>query len=138
MPATLALAFSAAEEITVALILVLAVVVGLMGYRAWQKSRVAPEERERLRRFALVARGKMGDATLMDVHDDMLVYAYVVRGVEYTASQDVTRLKDKVPTDLAALTSVMVRYDARNPANSIVVSEEWTGLHTGETKRQQR
>jgi hypothetical protein len=54
--------------------------------------------------------------------------------VEYTASQDVSHLKDQVPSDLASLTAVLVRYEAKNPANSIVVAEHWTGLHT-EPKR---
>jgi len=135
MPAALAFSFSAAEPFLFGAIVVLAAVVGLMGYRAWQTSRVPPEERERLRRTSLVARGKMGDATLTEVEDEWLVYAYMVRGVEYIASQDISHLKERVPADLAALTAVVVRYDPRNPANSIVVAEQWTGLHSGETNR---
>ena len=76
MPAALSVSFSAAEEITIALIGVLVVVVALMGYRAWLSSRVSPEERERRRRERLVSTGKMGDATLTEVRDDLLVYAY--------------------------------------------------------------
>ena len=138
MSAALALSFSAAEQVTVGLMVLLAVVVGLIGYRTWQKSRIPPEELERQRRAALVATGKMGDATLTEVRDDVLMYAYVVRGVEYMATQDISQLKERVPADLAALTAVLVRYDARNAANSIVVAEEWSGLHSSETKRQGR
>ena len=72
---------------------------------------------------------------MADVRDDCLIYAYVVRGVEYTASQDVAALKEKVPPDLSQLAAVSVRYDARNPANSIVVSENWTGLHLGDPRK---
>jgi hypothetical protein len=135
MPAALPLPFSAAEQITVGLIVLLAVLVGLIGYRTWQNSRVPPEEVERQRRAALVATGKMGDATLTEVQDNLLVYAYVVRGVEYTATQDVSHLRDRVPADLAALSAVLVRYDARNPANSIVVAEAWSGMHSTEPRR---
>ena len=135
MPAALSVSFSAADEITIALIGVLVVVVALMGYRAWLSSRVSPEERERRRRERLVSTGKMGDATLTEVRDDLLVYAYVVRGVEYIASQEVSSLRERVPADLASLTTVLVRYDPKNPANSIVVAEKWTGLHLGEVKR---
>ena len=135
MPAALSVSFSAAEEITIALIGVLVVVVALMGYRAWLSSRVSPEERERRRRERLVSTGKMGDATLAEVRDDLLVYAYVVRGVEYIASQEVSSLRERVPADLASLTTVLVRYDPKNPANSIVVAEKWTGLYLGEVKR---
>jgi hypothetical protein len=135
MPAALSISFSAAEQITIGLIGVLVIVVALIGYRAWQSSRVSPEERERRRRDQLVSTGKMGDATLTEVREDLLVYAYVVRGVEYIASQDVSHLRERVPADLASLTTVLVRYDPRNPANSIVVAEQWTGLHLGEVKR---
>jgi hypothetical protein len=76
----------------------------------------------------------MGDATLTEVRDDLLVYAYIVRGVEYIASQDIASLRERVPADLASLTTVLVRYDPRNAANSIVVAENWTGLHLAERR----
>jgi|SRR6516165_2001448 hypothetical protein len=135
MPAALSVSFSAAEQITLALIGVLVILVALIGYRTWQNSRISPEERERQRRARLVSTGKMGDATLTEFQDDLLVYAYVVRGVEYIASQDVSLLRDRVPTDLASVAAILVRYDAKNPANSIVLSEEWTGLRIGDARR---
>src|SRR5437899_338803 len=135
MAAALWMKFTAAEQITLALVGVLVILVALIGYRAWRDSRISPEERERQRRAALVAGGKMGDATLTEIRDGHLFYAYVVRGVEYTASQDVSALPEHVPSDLSLLTAVSVRYDAKNPANSIVVSEHWTGLHVSESKR---
>jgi len=135
MAAALWFRFNAAEQVTLALVAVLAVLVGIMGYRAWLKSRVTPEERERLRRGALVATGKMGDANLIEVREDLIIYAYVVRGVEYTASQDVFPLKDQIPSDLSQLAAMSVRYDPRNPANSIVVAEQWSGLHLNEPRR---
>jgi hypothetical protein len=130
MSRSLALSFTAAEQVTFALAGVLAVLIAMIGYRAWQRSRVTPEERERLRRDALVAVGKMGDATLMEVREDLLLYSYDVRGIEYTASQDIALLKQYMPSDLSALASVSVKYDARNPANSIILAERWTGLRT--------
>ena len=130
MPGALAI-FTAAEYVTITLAGVLAVLVALIGYRAWKNSRVSPEERERRRRALLVAAGKMGDATLVEVLEHHLVYSYDVRGVEYTASQDVTALKDLVPGDLSALGPICIRYDPRNPANSIVVAEQWSGLRLG-------
>ena len=128
MPGTLALSFTAAETLTLVLAGLLAVLVGIVGYRAWQASRISPEERERCRRAALVARGKMGDATLVEVRDNLIFYSYDVRGVEYTASQDVTALKSYLPVELPVTSPVSVKYDARNPANSIVVAEQWSGL----------
>ena len=71
----------------------------------------------------------MGDATVMEMRGDFLFYSYAVRGVEYTASQDLSLLKSYLPTDLSVLVgAVCVKYDARNPANSIVLAEEWSGL----------
>jgi len=135
MAAVFAFSFTRAEFVTLALIGVLVVIVALMGYRAWQKSRISPQERERQRRAALVAAGKMGDATLTEIREGLLFYAYIVRGVEYTASQDVSQLKDRVPTDLSSLGAVSLRYDPKNPANSIVVAEQWSGLRLSEPKK---
>jgi len=125
----LVLSLSLAEQVTLVLAAVLVVLVAMIGYRAWVRSRVTPEERERRRREGLVMAGKMGDATLVEVHENVLLYSYDVRGMEYTASQDVANLKDYMPADLSKLGSVSVKYDARNPANSILLAERWSGLH---------
>ena len=128
MPVALA-GFTTAEVITLALIFVLAGIVSVMTYRAWKFSRVTPEERERRRRLALVTVGKMGDATVLEIRGDFLFYSYDVRGVEYTASQDLSLLKSHLPADMSVLVgAVCVKYDAKNPANSIVLAEDWSGL----------
>ncbi|HLI86118.1 MAG TPA: hypothetical protein VKV17_19535 [Bryobacteraceae bacterium] len=101
------------------------------GYRAWKRSRVSPAELERRRRAALVSAGKMGDATVLEMRDDCVLYSYAVRGVAYTASQDLSALKHLLPQDLeAAIGPVLVRYDGRNPANSIILAENWCGLRS--------
>ena len=120
--------FTAAEWVTLGLALLLTVLVALIGYRAWKNSRITAEERERGRRAMLVAGGKMGDATLVEVRETLVFYSYNVRGMEYTASQDVSLLGEYLPPDLPVGSPVLMRYDARNPANSIVVAERWTGL----------
>ena len=70
----------------------------------------------------------MADAELAEIRDDVLFYSYGVRGVEYTASQDVTMLQEYLPHDYSEVGPVSVKYDPRNPANSIVVAEQWSGL----------
>src|ERR1043166_443202 len=95
-------------QVTIALSFALVVLVSLVVYRFWKEASVPPEERERLRRAALAARGKVNDASLVEVRGDMLLYAYLVRGVEYTAAQDVSRLAEYVPTDLSALAPLLV------------------------------
>jgi hypothetical protein len=92
---------SLAEEITIALAIVLVILLATMGYRRWLRSRVSPEEKERRRRTWLVATGKMGDAVLVEMRDTHLFYTYAVRGVEYTASQDVAPLESKLPSGLS-------------------------------------
>jgi hypothetical protein len=57
-----------------------------------------------------------------------LFYTYSVRGVVYTASQDTTGLTDRLPPDLSRVGAAWVKYDPKNPANSIIFSEEWVGL----------
>jgi hypothetical protein len=128
MPGTLALSFSTAETVTLALAGVLIALVAVIGYRTWQRSRITPEERERRRCAGLVAYGKMGDANLVEIRDDLVFYCYDVRGVEYTASQDVSRLRQYMPSNLSTIGPVFVKYDAHNPANSIVLAENWSGI----------
>jgi hypothetical protein len=116
------------EYISLALSALLVAIVAALGYRAWKTSRVTPEERERRRRSVLADTGKMGDAMLVEFRDNNLFYSYFVRGVEYTASQEVSSLTDRLPDDLSSVGAVSVKYDPRNPANSIVVAEQWSGL----------
>jgi len=105
------------------------VLLATIGWRAWERSRVTPEQRERHRRARLLATGKMGDADLIDVHDNLLVYTYAVRGAEYTASQDISSLRQSLPERMALMAGpVYMKYDPRNPADSIVLAEEWSGL----------
>lgn len=93
------------------------------------RRRVPPEERERRRRLAVHANGRMADGIILDQHGDILRYSYEVRGVTYVASQDVSSLREQVPegADLL-LDSAVIKYLRDNPANSIVVCEEWSGL----------
>lgn len=129
-----ALSFASTKEIVLVLAGVLAATGAIFGYRAWRLSRITPEERERRRRAALVARGKMGDASITEARGELLFYSYDVRGVEYIASQDLSLLKEYLPTDLSALIgAISVRYDPKNPANSIVLAEGWTGLRSHAT-----
>jgi hypothetical protein len=129
MPAALVLAYSPAEIVTLVLLATLLVLLGIMGWRTLRAFRLSPEEVERRRRRTLNAVGKMGDANIIDVRDGMIFYSYDVRGMEYMAWQDVSALQDRLPSDPAAVMGpVSVKYDARNPANSIILSEEWSGV----------
>jgi hypothetical protein len=119
---------TAAEAVTLALGAVLSALGAVIGYRWWQAGRLSPEERERRRCNLLVERGKMGDAMLVEFRETVVFYSYSVRGVEHIASQDLAALREHMPAELAIDCAVLIKYDPRNPANSIVLAENWSGL----------
>jgi hypothetical protein len=91
--------------------------------------RGTPEKRERKRRLLVHREGRLGDALITEAGADILYYSYSVRGVHYTASQDVTTLRDRLPADPERLIGhVSLKYATNNPANSILICEEWSGL----------
>jgi hypothetical protein len=93
------------------------------------KKRPAPEELERRRRGTIQLNGKMGDGEIIDVQGASIVYSYSVAGASYATSQETTGLESALPADpVAMIGPVVVKFDPRNPANSIVVCEEWSGL----------
>jgi hypothetical protein len=131
----LTITYTAAQVTTIALAALLVILLAIMGYRAWRRSRVTPEERERRRCAHLVEIGKINDARLVEIRENLVFYSYGVRGVEYTASQDVSRFVNVGAVDFSGVSAMSVKYDPRNPANSIVVAEEWNGLR-GATRLQ--
>lgn len=104
----------------------------LTGLAAWflPSRRVTPAQRERARRLAVNAKGRPGSASITDFHDSIVWYTYEVGGVEYAACQDVSTLADFLPPDPVRRIErpATFKYLPRNPANSIVICEEWSGL----------
>jgi len=92
--------------------------------------RVTPEERERRRRAAVNAQGRLGAAVIVDVEGGIVVYSYSVAGVRYTATQDISALRDLLPEVPERLVSqpAALKYLARSPENSIIVCERWSGV----------
>ena len=91
-----------------------------------------PEKRERKRRLQVHQTGRLGDALITEANETTLYYSYSVRGVQYTASQDVAALRDHLPDDPERLIGIAnLKYSPKNPANSILVCEEWSGLRLG-------
>jgi hypothetical protein len=97
-----------------------------------------PEDLERERREWLDRVGRITDGTVIDVQEiapdgqraaTMLIYQYDVAGVSYEASQDVTYLRQWINLHSCRLgVPTSVKYDSRNPGNSLVISEGWIGL----------
>ncbi len=125
------LRFLATDE--AAIVLGCLVVVGALGWglRSHYKNRPSQAELERRRRAMINAHGKMGDAQIVEIQGAVAIYSYGVRGVEYTASQDLSALQASLPADPWIMVGpATLKYDPRNPANSIIVSEKWSGIRT--------
>jgi len=98
------------------------------------RSRPTGRERERRRRLKVNGAGRLIDGVVTDVEDKTLFYSYSIRGVAYRASQDVSTLDDVIDWDRSSMFGpVMLKYEPRNPANSIVACEEWSGLRSRDT-----
>jgi hypothetical protein len=121
---------------TAALVLAGVAACVLAGGIAWMvlRARVSPAEHERRRRMGVNERGRMADASITDLQGDDLFYTYLVRGVSYAASQDVSALRAMLPQDPQTLFGpATVKYLPHNPADSIVVCEDWSGLRMRST-----
>ena len=100
--------------------------------------RPSAEEIERRRRDRLATMGRITDGVLIDARTlggeettasspEVLIYSYRLAGVTYDCAQDVSKLPDRV-TGWRLDQPLQVRYDPRNPGNSVVVAESWSGL----------
>jgi hypothetical protein len=97
--------------------------------RRYLNGRPSPEEAERRRRATIHRRGKLGDGEIVDIEGAAIVYEYHVAGVSYTATQDVSSFEPLLASDLLSMIGpASVKFDRYNPANSIVICEEWSGL----------
>lgn len=100
-------------------------------YLAWRVFRHQPDanELERRRRDMVRDKGKIGDGEIVDVDGAVIIYSYSVGGVEYTVGQDASAIETLLPEDRMRMVGpASVRFDPKNPPNSIVVCEEWSGL----------
>jgi len=119
-----------------------AVAVGLGGViaMAWnwiRPRRMTPEEMERVRRQRLAADGRIIDGVIVDAplyHDAemadgpaLISYRYKIAGVGYECAQEVSAFMGEL-AGLRVDLPVSIKYDPRNPGNSIVVAESWNGL----------
>jgi len=118
-----------------------AVLAAILALTLWLvfRRRKSPDEIERLRRQYLVQYGRIIDGTILDLMEPqsspsglrILQYQYEIAGITYESGQDVTHLHAQLAIDISCLGKpASVRYDTQNPANSIVVAETWSGLHS--------
>lgn len=110
----------------------------IASYAIFRRKPKDADEIEHERRVWLNTVGRITDGTVIDVQEittavnrpaTMLIYQYDVAGVSYEASQDVTYLRQWINLHSCRLgLPTSVKYDSRNPGNSMVISEGWMGL----------
>ena len=97
---------------------------------AARRMRGTPEKREQKRRLSVNRLGRLGDAMITEASETAIYYSYSLRGVQYEASQDITALRERLPVEPDRLIGAVasLKYAPQNPANSILICEEWSGL----------
>jgi hypothetical protein len=115
-----------AVQVAIGAVLIILAALGIWQYG---RTRPAPDEIERRRRLAVNRTGKLGVGEIVDMEGSMILYSYVVAGVHYSNSQDVSSLEALLPMDrMQILGHVGIKFNPRIPANSIVICEEWSGI----------
>jgi len=60
----------------------------------------------------------------------LVSYSYTISGVTYETAQDVTGLEERVRLSrLAAGQPASIKYNPSNPTDSILVADDWSGIH---------
>src|ERR1700678_3358479 len=95
------------EGIQIAALGALALVLVALATYIAMRVRRTPEKREKRRRLNVNLQGRLGDAMITEATGDTLYYSYSIRGVQYTASQDVTALRDQLPAEPDRLIGVV-------------------------------
>jgi hypothetical protein len=108
-----------------------AILIGIAAVVVWLQSRrrKSPEELEKIRRLRVGQTGRVADGVVVELQENTVFYTYKVRGIEYQASQEITHIRHLLPAEEHRLIgAVNLKYIPENPANSIVIGEEWCGL----------
>ena len=121
------------------------VIAGVVAWRAVRRWRqISPDEIERLRRNEVNACGRIGIGRILELADPVpdgpagpiLLYEYEVAGVTYQAAQNVSAM-----VEIAAAAPFLpgqttsVKYDPKQPTNSILACEGWCGIPDLEPQR---
>jgi hypothetical protein len=82
---------------------------------------------EAARRARLLRAGRIAEGTVFDIGTDEqgtlthVFYSYEINGVDYESSQTLDETQAARPADYAPGARVTIRFDPRQPANSVVV-----------------
>jgi len=65
-----------------------------------------------------------------DGHCKLVCYSYSISGVSYETAQDITSLEARARQhQLVPGQPASIKYDPANPGDSIVLTDDWSGLH---------
>lgn len=68
--------------------------------------------------------------TLANGSQKLLYYTYSISGVTYETAQDITGLEEQAHLGrVIAGQPASVKFDPSNPSNSILLADDWSGLH---------
>lgn len=123
----------------------------------WRHRPLDPDEVERRRRAHLNRIGRIVEGEILEVLEappdaapvkrrmslsaarapqrtngarQLLFYKYSISGVTYETAQDVTGMEERAQLKKIVLGQpASVKYDPANPSNSILISDDWSGLH---------
>jgi hypothetical protein len=60
----------------------------------------------------------------------LVLYSYSISGVTYATAQDITGMEERACLQrLVTGLPVSVKYDPGNPGNSILIADDWSGVH---------
>jgi hypothetical protein len=109
--------------------LAIAIAAAIAGAVLLLRKRESPEERERVRRMMVYREGRVLEGLVTEVDEQFVHFTYNVSGVTYQATQGIGALRHMLPSaSHLVIGPTTLRYLVNNPANSIVMCEEWTGL----------
>ncbi|HXA77069.1 MAG TPA: hypothetical protein VNV41_08030 [Candidatus Acidoferrales bacterium] len=87
-----------------------------------------PSGTQDVKRAAILTKSRGGVDTV--AFQRLLYYTYAISGVTYETAQDITGLEERLHlTRVAAGQTASVKYDPSNPSNSILLADDWSGLH---------
>jgi hypothetical protein len=135
------------------------VVVLVVLYLVFRRREQDPREVERLRRLYLNRVGRIVEGQVLEIVDTtkeqppdpprklfrrapttlkipsdvagkLLYYTYSISGVTYETAQDITGMEERAALNKAVIgQAASVKYDPANPSNSILIADDWSGLH---------
>jgi hypothetical protein len=87
-----------------------------------------PHEEAAARGIALFRRGPKH--VVANGRRKLVCYTYSISGVSYETAQDITRLEGRASEQrLVPGRPASIKYDPSNPGDSIVLTDDWSGLH---------